>query len=244
MIRALKMQQGLSNIIVIWLRGSGNSLRRMEKEMVSPGEYNAALAKCAICHCAPLRPVRKVKDRETAQIKNVPKSWINDIRDIRKFAYSRFGKFERRNGMSNPSNGTALITGASSGIGAIYAERLARQGNDLILVARDQARLEAQADRLRKETGRMVEFLKADLGDADDVARVEAVLRNNSAISVLVNNAGKGATAPLLKSDIDAMVEMITLNVTALTRLTYAAVPGFVARGKGTIINISSIAAI
>jgi short-subunit dehydrogenase len=142
------------------------------------------------------------------------------------------------------SKGTALITGASSGIGAVYADRLARQGYDLILVARNSERLRAAATRLTAETGRTVEIVTADLTDAADLANVETLLKTDSSITLLVNNAGVGATAPLLKSDVDKMQAMIDLNVTALTRLTYAAAPGFVARGSGTIINIASIVAI
>ena len=142
------------------------------------------------------------------------------------------------------SQGTALITGASSGIGAIYADRLARRGHDLILVARNQSRLEELAARLRDETARSVEIVPADLNDDADLRRVETVLRTNSAIAMLVNNAGIGGAAPLLASDVDAMDRMIRLNVLALTRLTYAAAPAFVERGSGTIINIASIVAI
>lgn len=145
---------------------------------------------------------------------------------------------------TSTSQGTALITGASSGIGAIYADRLARRGYDLILVARNQSRLEALAARLRDETGRPVEILPADLNDSADLARIETVLRTNSTISMLVNNAGIGGAAPLLASDVDAMDRMIRLNVLALTRLTYAAAPTFVERGGGTIINIASMVAI
>ena len=143
-----------------------------------------------------------------------------------------------------PSNGTALITGASTGIGAIYAERLARRGYDLILVARNRERLEQLAQRLSEQSGRRVEVLVADLNDKTDLARVEQLLRSDARISLLVNNAGVGATAPLLDSDVEQMTRMIELNVTALTRLTYAAVPGFVARQGGTIINIASIVGI
>jgi short-subunit dehydrogenase len=142
------------------------------------------------------------------------------------------------------TKGTALVTGASGGIGAVYADRLARRGYDLILVARDKNRLGAVAQRLRCATGRTVETVAADLNDRSDLARVEAVLRTNPSITLLVNNAGVAATAPLLNADIDQMDDMIRLNVGALTRLTYAAVPGFVARGGGTVINISSIVAL
>jgi short-subunit dehydrogenase len=142
------------------------------------------------------------------------------------------------------SQGTALITGASSGIGAIYAERLAQRGHDLILVARSRERLEGLAHRLVEQTGRRVEVLVADLGDKEGLALVEQVLRSNDQISLLVNNAGVGATAPLLDSDVEAMSRMIELNVTALTRLAYAAAPGMVGRGRGAIINIASIVGI
>jgi len=140
--------------------------------------------------------------------------------------------------------GIALITGASAGIGAIYADRLAKRGFDLILVARNQGRLDALAKRLKSETGRSVETIAADLNDKADLAKIEATLRGNAGITLLVNNAGVGAAGPLLNSDVEKMDEMIRLNVGALTRLTYAAVPSFVARGGGNLINIASIVAI
>ena len=145
--------------------------------------------------------------------------------------------------MSSPK-GTALITGASSGIGAVYADRLARRGYDLILVARNQQRLSAVADKLRAETGRQVAVLPADLNEKAGLAKVEAVLRNDAGITMLVNNAGIGSVASILQADVDAMEAMIDLNVTALTRLTYAAAPAFAARGAGTIVNISSVVGI
>ena len=140
--------------------------------------------------------------------------------------------------------GTALITGASSGIGALYADRLARRGHDLVLVARNEARLAQVAQDIRERSGREVRIVAADLTDAADLRRVEGLLREDARISMLVNNAGFGAVTPLLDSDVDAMERMIELNVTALTRLTYAAAPAFVARGGGTIVNIASIVAI
>jgi hypothetical protein len=143
--------------------------------------------------------------------------------------------------VAHSSIGTALVTGASSGIGAIYADRLAHRGYNLILVARKRERLDMLARRLTDETGRSIGVIAADLNDKSDLARVENLLRTDASISLLVNNAGLGATAPLLASDIDKMTDMINLNVTALTRLTHAAVPGFVARGEGAIINIASI---
>jgi short-subunit dehydrogenase len=146
--------------------------------------------------------------------------------------------------MAQERKGTALVTGASSGIGAVYAHRLAKRGYDLILVARNADRLSQLASRLTTETGRTIETLAADLGNKADLARIEDVLKTDASITLLVNNAGVGGTAPLLSSDVDKMQDMIDLNVTALTRLTYAAVPGFVARGGGAIINIASIVAI
>lgn len=142
------------------------------------------------------------------------------------------------------NKGIALVTGASGGIGAIYAERLARRGYDLILVARNAARLEAVAVRIGTATGRTVKTVTADLNAAADLRRIEALLRDDAGISLLVNNAGFGAATPLLDSDVARMEEMIAINVTALTRLTYAAAPAFVVRGGGTIINISSIVAL
>jgi uncharacterized protein len=140
--------------------------------------------------------------------------------------------------------GTALITGASTGIGAVYADRLARRGYDLILVARNRERLVQLANRLSKETGRTVEVVTADLGVKADVRRVEEILRTDASITMLVNNAGIGGAGPLLVSDPDTMEAMIELNVTALTRLTYAIAPKFVERAAGTIINIASIVAV
>jgi hypothetical protein len=142
------------------------------------------------------------------------------------------------------TKGTALITGASSGLGAIYADRLARRGFNLILVARNGSRLNTLAANLTEATGRSIETVTADLINKTDLARVEAILRSDASITLIVNNAGAGAAAPLLNSDLEKMEELITLNVTALTRLTYAAAPGFVARGNGTIINIASAVAI
>jgi short-subunit dehydrogenase len=140
--------------------------------------------------------------------------------------------------------GTALITGASTGIGAVYADRLARRGYDLILVARNHERLEELATREKVATDCSVKVLVADLATREGLAQVEQELKRNQSISLLVNNAGVGATGPLLSSDIEKMEQMITLNVTALTRLTYAAVPGLVQRGQGTLINIASIVAL
>jgi short-subunit dehydrogenase len=100
------------------------------------------------------------------------------------------------------------------------------------------------AKRLNDETGRTVRVVAANLNDKADLGRIETLLRTDAGITLLVNNAGVAAVTSLLTSDVDAMDDMITLNVRALTRLTYAAAPGLVARGGGTIINIASIVAV
>src|SRR5258706_307171 len=143
-----------------------------------------------------------------------------------------------------PSKGTALITGASTGIGAVYADRLAKRGYDLILVARNEAKLNEHATRLAAETGHSVKVLRADLRDNADLANVEATLRDDPSITVFVNNAGVSAVQPLLQADINKMEDIINLNVTAFTRLIYAVAPAFVARGAGTIINVGSVVGI
>jgi len=142
------------------------------------------------------------------------------------------------------SKGTALITGASTGIGAVYADRLAKRGYDLVLVARNQKRLDDLAVNITKNTGRKVDIIVADLTQKADTLRVEDRLRSDKTITALVNNAGFGAAATLHDSKIEELESMIQLNVTALTRLTHAALPGLLQRAKGLIINISSIVAV
>lgn len=142
------------------------------------------------------------------------------------------------------TRGTALITGASTGIGAAYAERLGRRGYDLILVARDQARLSLLADRIGRETGIKAETLVADLTDRIALATVEARLRDDASISMLVNNAGMAVPGPLLGADAENLEALILLNVLAPTRLANAAAPAFVARRRGTIVNIASVLAL
>lgn len=146
--------------------------------------------------------------------------------------------------MNTFNHGAALVTGASSGIGAIYARKLAQRGYDLILVARNRKRLNEMSEEFSSQYGVNVTVWDADLTDPDQVQMVERHIKTQENLTLLVNNAGFGGYAPLLESDVNKMDEMIQLNVTALTRLTYAAVPGFVARGRGAIINIASIVAI
>ncbi|WP_054075059.1 MULTISPECIES: SDR family NAD(P)-dependent oxidoreductase [Comamonas] len=146
--------------------------------------------------------------------------------------------------MAQTHLGTALITGASSGIGALYAEKLAQRGYDLILVARNREQLNALASSISTRTGRAVEVLPTDLNNRAELARVEEQLRTDASITLLVNNAGMGTHTPLLHSDVEKMTRMVDLNATVPMRLAYAAAPGFVARGRGAIINIASIVAI
>jgi short-subunit dehydrogenase len=144
--------------------------------------------------------------------------------------------------MSNPQR-FAVVTGASSGIGAVYAERMAERGYDLILVARRRDRLEDIAKRIKVKTNRAVEIVTADLADKD-LLRIEALLTNREDIDVLINNAGLGALGPASKVGADALENLIKINVLALTRLTQAVLPGFLRRNSGTIINIASMIAV
>lgn len=145
---------------------------------------------------------------------------------------------------SMPSLGTAVVTGASSGIGAVYADRLARRGYDLVLVARDAARLTALAERLARETGVHTEVLQADLTNPADRARVEQRLQSDASITLPLNNAGMAVSGTFLESDINAVERMIALNVVAPTRLAAAVAKGFAARKAGTLINIASVLAL
>ena len=138
----------------------------------------------------------------------------------------------------------ALITGASSGIGAAYAERLAARGYDLILVARRRDRLETLAEQLRQDYGRQVEIHAADLGTSQDLERIETLLRTREDIALLVNNAGLGALGSSVSVDPQAVQSLIAINVLALTRLSLAAAPAFAARNQGAIINIGSVIAV
>ncbi len=146
--------------------------------------------------------------------------------------------------MTQPLNQTALVTGASTGIGAVYADRLAHRGYDLILVARDKARMDALADRLRAETGRTIDVLPADLTDRADLARIEARLASDAAITLLINNAGMSMSGDLITVEPRQAEQLIALNITAPTLLAGAAGKAFVARGGGSIVNIASVLAL
>jgi short-subunit dehydrogenase len=144
--------------------------------------------------------------------------------------------------MSTP-NPVALVTGASSGIGAEFARALAARGNDLVIVARDTARLDASAELLEKEYGIAVEVLSADLSKVTGLKVVEARLESQDPpVDLLVNNAGFGTFGKLHELKRDVEEREIRLNVVAVMRLCHAALPGMVERGRGGIINVSSIA--
>ncbi len=140
--------------------------------------------------------------------------------------------------------GTALITGATAGIGHAFAVHLARRGHDLVLVARDTARLEQVAKALRTEHGVEVEVLTADLVERDQLALVEARLGDPARpVELLVNNAGFGLKQRFLDNPIAAENAMLDVLVTAVLRLTHAALGPMTERGHGGIINVSSVAA-
>ncbi|MEP9379243.1 SDR family NAD(P)-dependent oxidoreductase [Aquabacter sp. CN5-332] len=143
--------------------------------------------------------------------------------------------------MSKAIIGTALITGASGGIGAIYADRLARRGYDLILVARTAERLEENAARIRAQTGRTVDVIVADLADPAAVSGVSERLERDPAISLLVNNAGITLNGGMFDNAPEALERLIAVNVTAPTLLAAAAGRAFADRKTGTIINIGSV---
>jgi len=144
--------------------------------------------------------------------------------------------------MSNSHRlGTALVTGASSGIGKVYADRLAHRGYDLILVARDKARLDALAAKLSAEAGVKAEVLPADLTDKADLRKVEQRLSDDPAITLLLNNAGIGGNGPLALADTDGVEKIVQLNVLAVARLASVAAKKFGAAKSGAIINVGSV---
>jgi len=145
---------------------------------------------------------------------------------------------------SSRSRPLALVTGASSGIGAAFAERLARDGYDLILVARRRDRLEALAERLRNEAGSEAEPLAADLADAEALSQVEAQVAGDERLALLVNNAGFGGYRPFVEVEPKVVDALIAVHVRAVARLTRAALPGMVRRGKGAVINVASLLAL
>ncbi|KPX12676.1 Oxidoreductase, short chain dehydrogenase/reductase family [Pseudomonas amygdali pv. dendropanacis] len=136
---------------------------------------------------------------------------------------------------------TVLITGASSGIGAIYAERFARRGHNLVLVARDKLRLDALAARLSEENDVSVEVLQADLTNSDDLTALETRLRDDARIGVLINNAGIAQSGGFIEQSAEAIEKLVALNIVALTRLAAAVAPRFAQSGTGSIVNLGSV---
>jgi uncharacterized protein len=153
----------------------------------------------------------------------------------------RSGGYEKTNDKLMNTRSSVLITGASSGIGATYAERFARRGHDLVLVARDKVRLDTLAARLRQETGVAVDVLPSDLIEPSDLAAVEARLHDDSQIGTLINNAGVAQSGGFIDQAPDSIERLIALNITALTRLANAVAPRFAQSGEGSIVNIGSV---
>jgi short-subunit dehydrogenase len=137
----------------------------------------------------------------------------------------------------------ALVTGASSGIGAAFAQRLAQEGFDLIVVARRRQRLEALAESLRHDAGVEVDVSATDLTDPDQLSELETVIAEDAALELLVNNAGFGGYRPFVELDPDVAEALIRVHVLTLTRLTRAALPGMVEKGRGAVVNVASLLA-
>jgi uncharacterized protein len=138
----------------------------------------------------------------------------------------------------------ALVTGASSGIGAALAERLAHDGRDLVIVARRRERLEAQAERLHRETGVTVDVMAADLTEPAQLREVADRLHDDERIDLLVNNAGFGGYGPFAELEPDFADRLIGVHVRAPMRLTRAALPGMLTRGHGAVVNVASLLAL
>ena len=138
---------------------------------------------------------------------------------------------------------TALVTGATAGIGWAFCRRLAEQGHDLVLVARDAARLQERAAQLRERSGVRVEVLPADLADREQVQRVADRLASKDApVDLLVNNAGFGIRTPFTRSDVREEERMLDVLVRTVLVLSHAAASAMRERGHGAIVNVSSVA--
>lgn len=149
--------------------------------------------------------------------------------------------FEWRRVQSAAGPGTALITGASAGIGAAFARELAREGYDLVLVARRENRLRALAEEIALQHPVSVEVFPADLDNPQDVERLERRINESADLSLLVNNAGFGTGRSFAEADVEPELRMVNVHVVAPMRLMHAALPGMIARGYGAVINVSSL---
>ena len=145
--------------------------------------------------------------------------------------------------MSHRSYERALVTGASAGLGVEYARQLAASGTNLVLTARRLDRLDELARELRARHGVKVEVVQADLSKDDGLARLERALASDQALDLLVNNAGYGGKAGFVKAETADHLSMVRVHVDATVRLTKAALPGMIDRGRGAVVNISSVAA-
>jgi short-subunit dehydrogenase len=144
----------------------------------------------------------------------------------------------------NAARPRALVTGASAGIGMVFARRLAHAEYDLVLVARRRDRLEALAQELRRDAGVAVEVIGADLTDARALVDIEARIAQDETLALLVNNAGFGGYRPFVSIEPKMIDDLIDIHVRAVARLTRAAVPGMVRRGAGSIVNVASLLAL
>jgi short-subunit dehydrogenase len=145
--------------------------------------------------------------------------------------------------MPNTAVRKAIVTGASKGIGAVYARKLAKRGYDLVTVARNAARLEANASRIREETGRQVEVIVADLSKSAEVLKLAQRIAGDATVALLVNNAGVSSQGGVLQNTLADAERLIAVNITAPTLLSIAAAKAFAERGGGAVVNISSVTA-
>lgn len=147
-----------------------------------------------------------------------------------------------QNRTSQEAGQTAIITGASAGLGESYARQLAERGFNLVLVARREDRLQTIGEELKERFGIAVEVLPADLSVPESVGRLVSMIQTREDIEILVNNAGFGVQGPFHTADIEKHVAMIHVHVLATVRLTHAVLPQMVARHRGYVINVSSLA--
>jgi uncharacterized protein len=145
--------------------------------------------------------------------------------------------------MINTAVRRAIVTGASTGIGAVYARKLAKRGYELVTVARNAARLEANASRIREETGRAVEVIVADLSNQTEVLKLAQRITEDATVVFLVNNAGVSLQGGMLQNTLADAEALIAVNITAPTLLSIAAAKAFAERGGGAVVNISSVTA-